>query len=345
MKFTLNFSTHPGDLTIIGDDWNRAASLLANEGFDGLELYPVGDYPWDKIPRGLALGLHLRYYPILEPIMRNDRAALMRIFGDEETARTFYGGLTRDDLVRDYRSQFELAARLGCEYVVFHLAQSEFDHVYDWRYPHTWKETIDLCADLLDAAMASTPFKGQLLLENLWWPGSFRCLEASEIDYALGRIAYSRTGIVLDTGHVFNTNQGVASEREGIEYICQVLGQLGSSSGSIRGLHLTKSLSADYVRQTLESPQPGRLGSFWDRYGKILDHVHQIDRHEAFADSAIRRIFDYVSPDFVTFEFGFASKAEWLEKIRMQRSALGQPFAPCASQLPRYGIAGGTSFK
>jgi hypothetical protein len=247
--------------------------------------------------------------------------------------------------VRDYRSQFELAARLGCEYVVFHLAQSEFDHVYDWRYPHTWKETIDLCADLLDAAMASTPFKGQLLLENLWWPGSFRCLEASEIDYALGRIAYSRTGIVLDTGHVFNTNQGVASEREGIEYICQVLGQLGSSSGSIRGLHLTKSLSADYVRQTLESPQPGRLGSFWDRYGKILDHVHQIDRHEAFADSAIRRIFDYVSPDFVTFEFGFASKAEWLEKIRMQRSALGQPFAPCASQLPRYGIAGGTSFK
>jgi sugar phosphate isomerase/epimerase len=326
---------------LIGDDWNRAAGFLAEEGFDGFELYPVGDYPWDRIPKCLALGLHLRYYPILEPIMRNDRAALMRIFGDEETARTFYGGLTRDDLLRDYHSQFEIASRLGCEYVVFHLAQSEFDHVYDWQYPHTWKETIDLCADLLDLAMASTHFKGQLLLENLWWPGSFRCLDADEIDYALGRIAYGRTGIVLDTGHVLNTNQGLASERDGIEHLAKVLGGLGNAAKSIRGLHLTKSLSADYVRTTLGSPPPEPTGDFWERYGKILDHVQQIDHHDAFEDPAIRRIFDYISPDFATFEFGFANKAEWLGKIRLQRNALGEPIAPRELRLPRQDATGG----
>lgn len=345
MEFTLNFSTHPGDLAIPGDDWNRAASLLAVEGFDGFELYPVGQYPWDEIPRGLALGLHLRYHPILEPIMRNDRAALMGIFGDEETARTFYGGLSRDDLVWDYRSQFEIASRLGCKYVVFHLAQSGFDHVYDWKYPHTWKDTIDLCANLLDEAMASTPFEGQLLLENLWWPGSFRCLEAGEIDYALSRVAYCRTAIVLDTGHVLNTNQRVASERDGIEYLLKVLGGLGSAAKSIRGLHLTKSLSADYVRTTQEAPAPGLSGTFWERYGKILEHVQRIDRHDAFEDPAIRLIFDYVSPDFVTFEFGFANKAEWLKKIRLQRNALGQPAAPCASRLGPSCVVSGTSCK
>ena len=64
MKFTLNISTHPGDLAILENDWNNARGILRAEGFDGYELYPVGEYDWDSIPRDLITGVHLRFYPL-----------------------------------------------------------------------------------------------------------------------------------------------------------------------------------------------------------------------------------------------------------------------------------------
>lgn len=67
MQFSLNISTHPGDMAIIEGDWGKARQLLAAEGFDGFELYPVGQHAWETIPAGLILGLHLRFYPIITP--------------------------------------------------------------------------------------------------------------------------------------------------------------------------------------------------------------------------------------------------------------------------------------
>ena len=123
-QFLLNISTQLHDLEINGNDWGRAQQLLVNEGFDGFELYPVGDYPWEAVPKGLITGLHLCYYPILAPLWRHDRRRLLEIFGDMETVQLFYGGTDRDALVSDYRRQLALATRLGCRHVVFHVAQS-----------------------------------------------------------------------------------------------------------------------------------------------------------------------------------------------------------------------------
>ncbi len=328
-RFTLNISTHPGDLAIIGDDWEAARGLLADEGFDGFELYPVGDYAWGRIPPRLILGLHLRSYPILTPFWRGDRRRLLEIFGDEQTIGTFYGGLTREALVEDYRSQLKLAGELGCAYVVFHLAQSEFENIYDWRFPWTWRETVDLYAELLGEIFARTEFTGELLLENLWWPGSFRALEPEEIAYALERIRYPRSGIMLDTGHVLSTNQGIGSEAEGIAYLARTLRGLGGMRRHVRGLHLTRSLSADYVtRSQAEPAPPPAAGSFWDRYSQAIEHVRNIDQHDAFEDPAIAGLFDLVDPAYVTYEFSFASLEEWLRKMRVQRRAMAGIHGP-----------------
>jgi sugar phosphate isomerase/epimerase len=321
MLRTLNISTHPGDLAIIGNDWAKAADLLRDEGLDGFELYPVGDYPWTQIPRGMTPGLHLRFYPILAPFWRGDRRRLIEIFGDDETIATFYGGLTREALVHDYQSQLTIAHDLGCEYVVFHLAQSEFDHVYDWRFPWSWRDTVDLCAELLREVFADTPFSGELLLENLWWPGSFRALAPEEIDYALERVDYPRSAIVLDTGHLLSTNQGIGSEAEGIAFLLDAVESLGEARKSIHGVHLTKSLSAEYVRRTQPAPAPAS-GTFWDRYQQAIEHVQRIDQHDAFDDPAIARLFELINPAYVTYEFSYASRGEWLDKIRRQRRAM-----------------------
>jgi sugar phosphate isomerase/epimerase len=323
VKFTLNISTHPGDQAIIGNDWKNAQKILATEGFDGYELYPVGDYQWESIPAGVMTGMHLRFYPILKPFWIGDKARLLEIFGDMETVIAFYGGPTRESLVENYRKQLALAQQLGCEYAVFHLSQSEFDYIYHWRFPWNWRETIDMCAELLNAAMADSPFSGELLLENLWWPGSFRALHPEEIEYALSRIAYPRTGIVLDTGHVLNTNQSIFSEAQGIEFLIDSVRSLGELSAVIRGLHLTRSLSADYVTKTQQAlvPPPAE-GSFWHQYHQAIIHVNQIDQHDPFDDPAIKGLFDVIHPDYVTYEFSYKSEEEWLDKIRRQRRAL-----------------------
>lgn len=323
MRFALNFSTHPGDLEIIGHDWNNARRILEGEGFDGFELYPVGEHAWELIPEGLIIGLHLRFFPILRPFWIGDKRRLLEIFGDEETVAAFYGGPTRESLVAVYCRQLALAAQLGCEYVVFHLAQSEFDYIYNWQFPWNWRETIDICAELITEALADSPFTGELLLENLWWPGSFRAVHPEEIDYALSRIAYPRTGVVLDTGHLLNTNQEIVSEADGIEFLIRAVESLGEARKAIRGVHLTRSLSAEYVTKTFQASPPSlSRGTFWDRYHQAIEHVNLIDQHDPFEDPAIAGLFDVIDPAYVTYEFGYASRGEWLDKIFRQRNAM-----------------------
>lgn len=116
----LNFSTHPGEPELFNDDWEVAARFLGKWGFDGFELYPVGDYPFERIPAELITGLHLRFFVILAPIWRGDSKRLLEIFGDWETVKGFYGGCDADWITKVYTRQLDLAHRLGCRYVVFH---------------------------------------------------------------------------------------------------------------------------------------------------------------------------------------------------------------------------------
>ena len=74
MKKLLNFSTHPGEPELFGDDWSTIADFVAQQGFDGLELLPVGNYDFDRIPPELIRGLHLRFFVFLTHIWHNDRA-------------------------------------------------------------------------------------------------------------------------------------------------------------------------------------------------------------------------------------------------------------------------------
>jgi len=323
MKFTLNISTHPGDLAILEHDWNNARKILETEGFDGYELYPVGEYDWNSIPAGLISGIHLRFYPILRPFWIRDDRRLFEIFGDEATVAMFYGGLTREFLTANYRGQLALAKQLGCSYVVFHMAQNEFEYMYNWRFPWSWRETIDMCAEIINEALTDSGFDGELLLENLWWPGSFRAVHREEIDYALARVAYPKTGIVLDTGHLLNTNQDIREESQGIEFLIRTVRSLGACRKAIRGVHLTRSLSGEYVTQTLNSPDPPLFkGSFWQRDRQAAEHVYKIDQHDPFEDTAIAGLFDVIEPAYVTYEFTYGSKDEWVDKIRRQRGAM-----------------------
>jgi hypothetical protein len=79
MQRLLNISTHPGEPEMFGNDWRRAERFLQHWEFDGFELYPVGDYPCERIPAQIVTGLHLRFFVILAPIWRGDTRRLLEI--------------------------------------------------------------------------------------------------------------------------------------------------------------------------------------------------------------------------------------------------------------------------
>jgi sugar phosphate isomerase/epimerase len=99
--------------------------------------------------------------------------------------------------------------------------QRLFDN--DWRFPWPVHETLDLCAEVVNAATAGTAYDGLILFENLWWPGSFRLDSPEEYDYLLQRIDYPRCGIALDTGHLLNKNPALKDEREAADYLLRCI--------------------------------------------------------------------------------------------------------------------------
>ena len=319
----LNFSTHAGEPDLFDDDWSKIDAFLQKHQFDGFELYPVGGYDFDRIPPELIRGLHLRFFVMLRQIWQGNDKELLAIFDNWDNIERFYGGRTRQIVVDTYVYQLDLAQKLGCDYVVFHPVHCELDHVFDWKFPYDWRDTLQICAEILNEALARSSFSGWLLFENLWWPGSFRLEEKEEYEFLREQVNYHRCGITLDTGHLLNASGGFSRESEAIDYLCDRLAAMGDQAADIRTIHLTLSLSGNYIRQSRKNGVRF-TGDFWQRLSTARQHVSQIDPHDPFTDPAIGRILDYCQPSQVVFEFTFKGLEIWEENIGKQKKAMAR---------------------
>jgi len=323
VKKLLNFSTHPGDPEMFGDDWAEAASFLYKWQFDGFELYPVDNYPFETIPARLIHGIHLRFFIFLREIWQNDEQALLKIFDNWQNVEHFYGGRGPEAIIEAYTRQFNLAQKFGCEYVVFHPVHCEMARIYDWKFPYHWRDTLDLCSEVLNESLRESSFKGFILFENLWWPGSFSLEDPREYSYLRERVNYDHCGITLDTGHLLSSCSGFDDEEEAISYLLNRVKDFGELKKEIRAVHLTSNLSGSYIRKSKAAPHP-QLDSlpFWQRFKLARKHVTKIDPHKPFTSPNIGKLFDLIEPDNVVFEFTFNSLDVWQNKISRQKKAL-----------------------
>lgn len=323
MKRLLNISTHGSDLDAIEDDWHVARQFVSRFGFDGFEVYPVDGYPLERVPSDLVVGVHLRFFVFLDALWHGKTEELRALFGDLETARMFYGRLDREAVVDAYRQQFRWAREVDAEYAVFHAGQADFRGLADWDFSWTWQSTVDLTAEIVNQATAGAVFEFPILFENLWWPGGLRLDHPEEIERLLSRVSYSNTGVALDTGHVLNKNLSLRDEAQGIEYLLQTVRDLGALRKQIRAIHLSRSLSGDYVRRSrAEGFRVPAQGSFRDRFIAARRHVSRIDEHEAFENPAIAKLFELVEPEFLVHEFTYGDRDQWCAKIERQNAAL-----------------------
>ena len=304
--------------------WGGAAGLAracANLGCAGIEPVWGDDSPAGLLPRGLAVGYHLTFWPDWLDFWQGDEAALARRFGSLDAARAFYGGRGPEALIAAWQADLRRALDLGARYAVFHVADATIEEMFLYSFRRRDEEVADAAADALNAVLAGVTRPFTLLLENQWWPGL--TLRRPEIAARLlERVRWPDVGFMLDTGHLLCTNPDLRTEAEGAAFLLRVLDGLGPLAARVRGLHLHCSLSGAYVRAHTGMLPPDLPDDYLGRYARNYAHVLQIDRHQPWTDGAVSAVVARVAPDWLVHELPGPDPAARMAAVRTQRAAL-----------------------
>lgn len=316
----ISFPVYAGSLQEYSDigELTRSCRSL---GCDGLEVIWGGDGCWRKLPRELSVGYHLLFFPDWLDFWRGDEAALLRKFGSREAYVSFYGGTGREALLAQYRRDLARAEKLQAQYAVYHVSDVSIEESYTFRWEHTDEAVIDAAAELINEAVGRREPPFPILVENQWWPG-FTFTRPAMTERLLSALRFENKGILLDTGHLMNTNPALKTQREGVDYIRKMLQKNGALSNCIRAVHLHQSLSGEYVRTHTGTLPEGLPADYLTRFGESYGHILEIDQHMPWTDPCIREMIEQISPDFLTHELSSRTRAAREMAVRTQRTTL-----------------------
>ena len=311
----VNLSSYSSDIDLIDNSPIILKKFLKRHNIDGLEIMFCNT--WDEIlfPKKVVQGVHLRFWPTWLDFWRGDKQQLLKQFGNEDNIIACYGGLSRAAWLATYKENIRTAVRTGAQYLVFHVSHARIHELFSWQFSATDSDVIEATIELVNELVDEIPPDVALLFENLWWPG-LTLKDPKLVERLLENVKHPNVGIMLDTGHLMNTNQDLTSEAEGVDYILSVLHGLGEYGHYVRGVHLHKSLSGEYMKQNT-----CRKTGKYDMT-EIMNHVLKIDQHQPFATSEVKRLINYIKPEFLVHEFMYSTIEEWSHKIMVQQQAL-----------------------
>lgn len=300
------------------DGLRRELSAL---GLDGVEGIWGGENIPADFPPELLTGYHLTFFPDWLDCYREDCPALVQKFGSLDAARRFYGGLGAEWLLGLYRDDLARAQRLGAKYVVFHVSDVSMEEGFAYRWLHTDEEVLVASAEVINHLLAGVVPTFDFLVENQWWPG-FTFTDPAKTQRLLDRIAYPRTGILLDTGHLMNTDPHLRTQADGLAYLHEMLSRHGALCGRILGVHLHQSLSGAYVRR-----HTGQLPDHWpedpvQRFAVSYPHIQKIDRHRPWTHPGVADLLARIAPRYLTHELAAGNRQERFQRVRRQQNTL-----------------------
>lgn len=225
-----------------------------------------------------------------------------------ETTQAFYGGWGAERLLEIYREDLARAKSLEAAYVVFHVSDVSIEEGYTYRWRHSCEEVIDTSVEIVNALLAEETGGSAFLVENQWWPG-FTMTAPALTEWLLDDIRYPNKGVMLDTGHLLNTNPSLETEAEGISYIHEMLDRHGGLCRYIRGLHFHQSLSGSYVRQHTGTLPEDLPKSYVDQFGVSYRHILQIDRHRPWTVPEAASIVERLAPEYLPHELAAGNRA------------------------------------
>ena len=319
MKTLTNLTTSTYDL----DRFSSREALLSflNEfSLDGVELLACDPDPREIVPESCVVGQHMLYYPYWVDFYRGDEAALVREFGSLDVCESVYGGATKRALVERVRADFAKAEAFGAEYVVFHVSDAGIGEAMSGVFRHSSAEVIDATCELLGEALSGARYRPLLLLENLWQPG-LTFTEPEMTRRLLEGVPYESVGIMLDTGHLFHTNEDIRTQEEGLAYLHAMLDWHGSLAQRIWGVHLHQSITGGIAKRYREHP-PALAATYRERAWQMFEYAFEIDLHRPFTCKGVRELVERIAPDYLTYEFITDSTAQHREFLLEQKAAL-----------------------
>ena len=311
----VNISNYSSDIELINNDPQVLKDFLKQHHLDGLEIMFCDTWNERLHPAEVVEGVHLRFWPTWLDFWRGDTLELLRQFSSEDNIIACYGGLSRKDWLALYRENIRTAVKTGAKYLVFHVSHARVPELFSWQFSASDSEVIEATIEIVNELTPEIPSNVALLFENLWWPG-LTLKNPKLVARLFKNVNHPNVGIMLDTGHLMNTNPDLMSEAEGIDYILNILNALGEYRHYVRGVHLHKSLSGQYMKQY----HCNNLEKY--DITAIMNHVLKIDQHLPFATREVQRLIDYIKPEFLVHEFMYSSIEEWSQKIIVQQDAL-----------------------
>lgn len=318
----INFSNHEMDLNKFHSNMIEFKRFLEKYKLDGIEFINGGNLEFNPFDSNMIKGMHLSYWPMWIDFWKEDKESLKRQFNNEENVKKYYGGDNRSSIINHYKKEIEFAVKNKVHYVVLHVAHVEIEHCYNYKFTYTDKEVVDATIEFCNEVFPKEDLGFTLLFENLWWPG-LKLNDTKLIDKIMTEVNYTNKGIMLDIGHLMNTNLDIANEREGIEYIFHILKNLQHRKELIKGIHLNSSVSGEYVKQCIKEGTSGKLSEdFWKDFYGVFSHIGKIDNHKPFLNEDIIKIIEYINPKYLVYEFITSNLDELEEKIKLQNKVL-----------------------
>ncbi|NLM03801.1 MAG: TIM barrel protein [Clostridiales bacterium] len=323
MKYLTNLSTSSKIMDWFDSDWNNVKNFLSKHKLDAVELLLKNDTDIAFLSKENIMGLHLNYWPMWLDFWNNNTEALLEEFGNLENIKLFYGGTDRQVLIEHYKREWEIAQKLDVEYVVFHVAHVRIKDTYTKKFDYTDWDVIKASIDLINQSFGNKDTGIKILFENLWWPG-LKLIDPVLTKKFLDSIEYPNKGFMLDIGHMMITNPDISTEGEACKYINSIINNLGDLKKYIKGIHLNKSLSGEYIKKdyTEELETLNNLKDFWDKLEYVKPHISNMDCHIPFDYPEIKKIVKKINPDYLVFELLSSDLDELDEMLSIQREIL-----------------------
>lgn len=312
MKKLLNISDFPND----DENLRMMEKYQKKYNFDGFEIIKFDLEKDSSKLKDKIIGYHMRFFPMWLDIYLGKYNMIKEKFSDKMDRFYWCGGDTKEDVITYYKKDLQRAKELGVEYVVFHACYVDDDGSLTYQFPYTDKEVLEGVVSLINDIFKDEDFQFTLLLENLWWAG-LKLNSKSEMELLLEKIEYKNTGFILDTSHMLNTNFNLKNLDEGIDYIIENIDKMEELKKYIYGVHLSWSLSGDYVSKMIEKHRKSQEEREKAKK-KIYEYVGQIDYHYPFEDNRIMKVLNKLSLKWLVYEFLYYNDEELEEKVIKQ---------------------------
>lgn len=318
-----HLSTTNKQLRLFDEDWKEIQRFIEKQHMDGIELGLTMEYDLECIPKEIVKGVHLSFYPMWLDFWRGNKEKLKTLFTSYNEMVTYYKGENPDDMVKNYRKQYERAKLLGAEYMVFHVSHVLPEDSFTYTFDYSDEEVMKAAIELVNAAFPKDEEGPLLLFENLWWPG-LNYKDPVLTKWFIEQIHYSNKGYLVDVSHLILNNSQIGTEKEAYLYIKKTIEALGETKKWIKGIHLNKALPKRYMsrdhsyllkqyQETKETKQ---------KLSILKKHINAMDGHIPFDHPLAKKIVEVISPAYCVYETAPRSRYELAYYIKKQNEAL-----------------------